>query len=109
MMMAMAKAMGRPTSQHAVSTASFFERAESLNRRSTFSTMTMAPSTSMPMAMASPPSDIRLAEIPKYLISTNAKRTEKGTESATTMLGRNPPMKISSTSITRPIPWNRAV
>ena len=65
--------------------------------RSMFSTMTMVPSTIMPMAMARPPNDIRLADMPKRRIPMNATSTEKGIDNATTTLARTPPMKTSST------------
>ena len=78
-------------------------------RWSMFSTITIAPSTIIPMAMATPPRDMRLADTPKNLISTKAKRTENGMESATTRLGLAERMKARTTRITRPIPWARAV
>ena len=70
--------------------------------------MTMVPSTIMPMAMARPPRDIRFAEMPRYPMQSVAKSTENGMESATTRLGRKPPMKAMRTMVTSTIPWTRA-
>jgi hypothetical protein len=69
--------------------------------------MTMVASTIIPMAMAKPPSDIRFAPMPRIHIEMNAKKIEKGIDNATTMLARNPPMKISSTPATRSTPKTR--
>ena len=67
MMMTMAKTMGRPTSTQARATTWMRPSSGAAWRRmrSTFSTTTMVPSTIMPMAMAKPPRDMRLAERPK--------------------------------------------
>lgn len=67
--------------------------------------MTMAPSTIIPMAMASPPRVIRFAVIPSKLNPSAAKSIENGIEKAATRLGRTPPMKSASTMITRTMPW----
>jgi hypothetical protein len=62
----------------------------------------------MPIAMASPPSDIRLAEIPNTFIRIKAKKTENGIEAATTILGRRPPMNTRRTRATRATPCTSA-
>jgi len=62
----------------------------------------------MPMAMASPPRDIRFEEIPKSRIMMKAKKIENGIERATTRLARSPPMKISSTPVTSSTPASSA-
>jgi hypothetical protein len=75
MMMRMAKAMGLITSRAA--SRMTWVRFAALpawweSRRKPFSTITTAPSTIMPMPMASPASDIRLADRPKCCISRKA-------------------------------------
>ena len=110
MMMRMAKKIGRATSTLAFATISSRVPSGDASRRSRsmFSTMTMVPSTIMPIAIASPPKDIRLAEMPKRRMPTNAVNTENGMARATTRLGRTPPMKNGSTSTTRPMPIKSA-
>ncbi len=71
--------------------------------------MTMVPSTIMPIAMARPPKDIRLAEMPKSRIPMKATSTENGIAKATTTLARAPPMKTGSTSTTSPMPISSAI
>ena len=65
-MIEMAKTTGRATSAQARATTCTRDSPGAASRsiRSTFSTMTIVPSTIIPMAMANPPSDIRLAEMP---------------------------------------------
>ncbi len=109
-MIVTAKRIGRPTSAEARATTWTRGSAGSAcrSRRSTFSTMTMVPSTSMPMAMARPPRLIKLAVIPSTPIPRVAKSSEKGMARATTALGRRPPMNTRSTRATRPTPCTRA-
>ena len=64
----------------------------------------MVPSTIMPMAIARPPRDMRLAEMPNQPMPRVAKSTENGMERATTRLGRTLPMNRTSTSVTRTMP-----
>ena len=108
--MMMAKQIGRATSRQA--RAMVARRGSSggaeRSRRSAFSTMTMVPSTIMPMAMAMPPSDMRLAERPNRCIASVANSTEKGMARATTTLGRKPPMKVSRISTTSTMPCTSA-
>ena len=111
MMMRMAKTIGRPTSAQARDTAWRRPSSSASGRRSTrstFSTTTRVPSTIMPMAMARPPRDMRLAEMPNQPMPRVAKSTEKGMERATTRLGRALPMKTISTTVTRTMPCTRA-
>ena len=104
-----AKATGRPTSVQASATTESFERPGfSRSLRSTFSTKTMAPSTSIPMAMARPPRDIRLAESPNLRMPRKARAMEKGMARATTTLARKPPVKSIRTAMTSTMPWPRA-
>ena len=77
--------------------------------RSTFSVITIAPSTIIPMAIATPPKDIRLAPIPKMCMAIKAKPTEKGMDNTTTKLGRQPPRKIKTTIATNKAPCHKAV
>ena len=77
--------------------------------RATFSAITMAPSTIIPMAMATPPSVIRLAPMPKTFIAMNANPTEKGIENTTTRLGRQPPSSRNTTIATSRPPCHSAV
>ncbi len=58
----------------------------------------------MPMAMARPPRDIRLAGIPTTRVRIKAKNTENGMAMATTRLGRSPPMNTSRTNATSTMP-----
>ena len=66
-MMPTPKSTGLPTSAAARSTTTLRLSPESLDSpkwANAFSTTTTEPSTMMPMAMASPPRDMRLAEMP---------------------------------------------
>ena len=54
----------------------------------------------MPMAMASPPSDIRFAEILKTRIITSVNNTDSGRISATVSAARRLPSNTMSTKIT---------
>ena len=53
-----------------------------------FSTITTEPSTIIPMAMASPPRDIRFADTFQYAIPINARPIEMGTEISTRSIAR---------------------
>ena len=68
---------------------------------SIFSTTTTAASTSMPMAMASPPRLIRLAERPNRRIKMKVASAESGNTSATTSAERRLPRKARSSRMTR--------
>ena len=111
MMMLMANRIGRATDWQARATRCRRDSSgeDSRNIRSIFSTTTTAPSTIMPMAMAIPPSDIRLAEMSKNFMARKVKPTENGIDSATTRLGLNPPINANSTSATRIMPCSSAL
>ena len=61
------------------------------------------------MAMATPPSDIRLALMPRTYIEIKAKPTENGIDRTTTRLGRQPPRKTNTTNATSTAPCHNAV
>jgi hypothetical protein len=61
--------------------------------RSMFSMVTVASSTRIPTASASPPSVIRLIVSPKALSTASEARTERGIEIATTMVLLHEPRK----------------
>ncbi len=111
-MIRMAKSTGRATS----AVASKAARAElrsgwpssRLRWRTTFSVTTMVPSTTMPMAMASPPSDIRLAVTSAMSIRMNAISAVSGSDSATVSAARRFQRKMNSTAITSSPPKNSA-
>jgi len=65
-----------------------------------FSTTTTAASTSMPMAIASPPKDIRFADRPNQRMSTKVASAAKGRISATVSAARRSPRNSTSISIT---------
>ena len=71
-----------------------------LNCVCTFSTTTTAASTNMPMAMASPPSDMRLADTPNTRIRINVPSTDSGKISATVNAARRLPSNTTSTAST---------
>ena len=52
------------------------------------------------MAIASPPSDMRLADIPRYFIHTAANARENGMASRTTTLGRSAPRNTRAITTT---------
>ena len=81
----------------------------SRNPRATFSAITMAPSTIMPMAMATPPSVIRLAPMPSAFMAMKANPTENGIDITTTRLGRQPPRNRNTTMATSRPPCQSAV
>ena len=76
---------------------------------STFSTTTTAASTSMPIAMARPPSDIRLAVSPYQRISTKVPKADSGRITATTSAARSWPRKINSSNSTKAIASSSAL
>ncbi len=80
-----------------------FRSAPSSTCRYTFSTITIALSTSMPRAMISAKSTIMFSVIPKKEMKTNARSIESGMASATKKELRTP-MKKSSTPTTRSRP-----
>ena len=103
MMMTIAKAIGLATSLAAASTAEVrLTRSpwacRSAMRRNAFSTMTTAPSTIMPMPMARPASDIRLAERPNCCMPMNAISIASGKATITTSAERSSPRNRNSTS-----------
>ena len=112
MMMATEKRIGRPTSVAACTMSSDllrFPGGSSDWRRKIFSTMTMEASPSMPMAMAIPPRDMRLAERPISPMKITATRAHTGRASATMKALRRLPRKRTSTISTRNAPCNRAL
>ena len=106
-----AKTSGCKTSAHApairarLSSPSF----EAVRIRFAFSTITTAPSTIIPIAIAIPPSDIRLADTPKSCIASKAKPTENGIEATTIRLGRHPRRKRNNMMATSSAPCHKAV
>ena len=78
------------------------------SRRTAFSTRTMAPSPSMPIAMARPDSVIRLSDIPRRCITRNVDRAASGSCTATSSAERRWPMKKRSTRMTNTAPCRRA-
>ena len=70
------------------------------SRLTVFSTTTTAASTSMPMAMASPPRLIRLALCPVQRISRKVHSAASGRISATTMAARSSPRNSNSSTTT---------
>ena len=112
MMMRMAKTTGRETSRTASKVISVRERWESpLSRmwREIFSVTTIAPSTTMPMAMARPPRLIRFAVTPCQPISRNATAAVRGSETATVSAARRSHSTRKSTATTRRTPCPSAV
>ncbi len=104
-----AKIMGRNTSLLAFDTTCI--KASSEFRRfnlSIFSTSTILASTIIPIAIASPPKDIKFTERPRKCIPINATIIEKGIERATTILGRTEPINIININATRIIPCIKA-
>ena len=69
-------------------------------RASMFSTTTTAASTSMPIAIARPPSDIRLADKPHCCMSTKVASADSGRIKATTSAARRLPRNSSSSTST---------
>ncbi len=71
-------------------------------QRSTFSTTTMASSTTMPMASTSPNSERLFREKPKTHITAKVPTSETGMANSGTMAARQLCRKTSTTSATRP-------
>ena len=114
MMIMMAKAIGLATSRAASSTTRvrLIGRPDSRacdSSRKAFSTITTAPSTIMPMPMARPASDIRLADMPKRCIMMNANNIASGKVTMTTMAERNSPRNRNRITATRIEPSIRAL
>ena len=75
--------------------------------RKAFSTSTTAPSTIIPVPMAKPASDIRLAETPNCCIRMNAISIASGKVTITTMAERNSPRNRNKMTATRMAPSTR--
>ena len=72
----------------------------SWKRWATFSTTTTAQSTSRPMAMAMPPSDMMFALKPYHFITPKVASTASGSEMETTSAARQLPRNSSSSTTT---------
>ena len=70
-------------------------------RASIFSTTTTAASTSNPIAIANPPSDMRFAVKPKYCIRAKVLNADRGKITATTKAARTFPRKRNNKISTR--------
>jgi hypothetical protein len=68
--------------------------------RKAFSTMTTAPSTIMPMPIAKPASDIRLADSPNWPMPMKAISIASGRVTITTRAERSSPRKRNRTKAT---------
>ena len=73
-----------------------------------FSTTTTAASTSMPMAIASPPRLIRLADMPNWRIRMKVTSAASGRVSATTRAARKLPRNSTSSTTTSTMASSRA-
>lgn len=93
MMMRMANATGWATSRAACPTISTREEPECVcaRWRNAFSTMTTAPSTIMPMPIARPANDMRLADMPKRCMRMKADSMASGSVAITTRADRSSP------------------
>ena len=105
----MAKVIGFTTSRAAANTASVrltssVSVLRSAITRNEFSTTTTAPSTIMPIPMARPARDMRLAERPASSINTNAMSIVSGIETTTTTAGRHSPRNKNRITPTRIAP-----
>ena len=114
MMIMMAKAIGLATSRAAARTAAVRltcspRACPSAMMRNAFSVITTAPSTIMPMPMASPASDIRLADSPACSLKMKAISIASGKAVITTMAERNSPRNRNSTTATRMAPSIKAI
>ena len=69
--------------------------------RSTFSTTTIASSTTMPIARISPNIVGRLTEKPNSFIAANVPMSETGIAAIGMSVERTPPRKMSTTATTR--------
>ena len=74
-----------------------------------FSITTMVASTIMPIPMARPPRDMRLALMPNCSIRMNVRRIENGSDSATITEDRRLPRNTASTITTSMRPCQSAV
>ena len=106
MIIRMAKAMGLATSRAAASTAAVRSTGSPFSphsdmMRNAFSVITTAPSTIMPMPMAKPASDIRLADRPASPMKMKAMSMAIGSAAITTMAERNSPRNKNRTIATR--------
>ena len=72
-----------PSEHWALSTEHFFSSSAFSQCRITFSVITIAASTSTPMAMAMPASDMMFDVMPKCRMSTNEIRIETGSGNVT--------------------------
>mmetsp|Transcript_30101 Transcript_30101/g.54779 ORF Transcript_30101/g.54779 Transcript_30101/m.54779 type:complete len:279 (+) Transcript_30101:1250-2086(+) len=114
MMMRMANAIGLATSRAAsrikcvlsIGPPDSFAWARS---RKAFSTMTTAPSTIIPVPIANPASDIRLAERPNWFISRKAMSMASGRVTMTTTAERTSPRNRNRTIATSTEPSTRAL
>ena len=108
--MPMPNVIGRTTSwaASAVSCRTVFSRPSgSESRRTTFSTMTTAPSTISPKSIA--PRLIRLPEMRDSTMPVKARSIESGMAEATMSPARTFPRNAKSTAITRMLPSRRFV
>ena len=106
MMMMIAKAIGFATSFAAASTALVRSTFSPCSRRSAmirnaFSTITTAPSTIIPIPIAKPASDMRLADSPAWPMPMNAMSIASGKVTITTMAERSSPRNRNRTIATR--------
>ena len=106
MMIAIEKKIGRPTRRVASRTVSVTRLRSrgstprfSMNRKA-FSVTTMAASTSTPMAMAMPASDMMLELMSRYRMKRNAVRTASGRGMVTMSTDRKCSRKTMLTSVT---------
>ena len=114
MMIAIEKKIGRPTSRVASSTVSVTRLRSrgstprfSMNRKA-FSVTTIAASTSTPMAMAIPASDMMFELMSRYRMNRNAVRTASGSGMVTISTERKCSRKIMLTIVTTIVSSMRA-
>ena len=107
MMISSANAIGRPTSFEASAITASLSRPAFSGRfrwRRMFSVTTMEPSTSIPSAIAMPPSDIRFAESPARFSPMIASDAQNGIDNATISDARKFHSSTASTASTSNIP-----
>ena len=109
-MMSSPKMRGLRTSRTARSTVASFPSGRPVSERWrwTFSTWMMVASMIIPIEMASPPSDMRLAESPARRIMMNVKRVERGRARMTMNAPRKLRRKRYRTKMTKSEPMMRA-
>ncbi len=110
-MMSIANAVGRATSFDACSTTSQRESGEPSDverRRYTFSTTTIDPSTTIPMAIASPPSDMRLAERSRSFMIRNVNSGVRIKVTVTISALRTLPIVAKRMRATKIVPPSKA-